>query len=334
MLLKDVSEYGLIEMIRKACSDGPGIVVGIGDDAAVLETDPQSRLVVTSDMLVEGVHFDLSFISAYQLGWKSLAVNLSDIAAMGGIPRFTLISLGLPDNTEVSFVEEFFRGFREIGEKFKTYLCGGDTVKSPSGMIISVTVLGSLEAGRVLTRSGARPGDLLAVTGVLGNSAAGLALLQKGILGRFSPEVEEELLKAHLEPVPRVQEGRFLITKGVASAVNDISDGLALEVKEIAEASGVGAVIYGHKIPVSEAAEAVAKFLKWDPLQWALGGGEDYELVFAFSPKNQRKLKELIQKGIPIVVIGEITAQKGEVYVEFSDKKRISLDTFGYDHFK
>ncbi|HAA89917.1 MAG: Thiamine-monophosphate kinase [Thermoanaerobacterales bacterium 50_218] len=330
MLLEDFSEPRLIQVIKNICPEGPGIIIGIGDDAAVLALEPGSRIVATSDMLVEGIHFDRNFISAYQLGWKSLAVNLSDVAAMGGTPRFALVSLGLTENTELHFVEDFYYGFKRIGEQFTTYLCGGDTVKSPSGIIVSVTVLGSIEAGKILTRSGARPGDLVAVTGVLGSSAAGLALFQKGILGRFSPEVEEELKKAHLEPLPRVREGQILLARDIATAANDISDGLAVEVREIAAASEVGAIIYGNKIPISKATVTVARFLGEDPLQWALGGGEDYELVFTFPPEKMGVLKEL---KIPVTIIGEIKEKEFGVFVDI-DGKMCNLEGYGYDHFK
>jgi thiamine-monophosphate kinase len=315
-------------------SKAEGIIVGIGDDAAVITLDPGKALVVTCDLLLEGVHFDLSYISPRQLGWKALAVNLSDIAAMGAEPRFSFLSLGLPPQTEIHFFDEFFQGYQALGDKFHTCLCGGDLVSSPLGLVINVTVVGQIEKSSVVTRAGAKPGNLLAVTGFPGGSAAGLALLKNGCLGKLPPSVEKELLKAHLEPFPRIHEGRLLALEHIASALNDISDGLAREVKEIAEASDVGAIIYGERLPLSEAVKFAGNYLKQDSVLWALSGGEDYELVFTLPPENQAKLEMLHKMGTPVTIIGEITGAKGVLYVELANRKRVSLDHFGYDHFK
>jgi len=335
--LEEISEYGLVQRIIKHFpSKSSRIVIGIGDDAAVLSLDPGKELVATCDLLIEGIHFDLRYITPRQLGWKALAVNLSDIAAMGAEPCFALVSLGLPHQTEVHFFDEFFQGFKTLGERFQTSLCGGDMVSSPRGLVVNVTVLGQIEASNVLTRAGAKPGDLLAVTGFLGSSAAGLALLKNDCLGKLPPEVEKELLKAHLEPFPRIQEGRFLALNHVASALNDVSDGLAREVKEIAEASGAGAIIYGQSLPLSEAVKCAGSYLKQDPVLWALNGGEDYELVFTFPPENQAKLEELRKMGkmgTPITIIGEITRARNVLYTELFHGRRVSLDRCGYDHF-
>ncbi|NPV28325.1 MAG: thiamine-phosphate kinase [Firmicutes bacterium] len=334
MRLEEISEYGLVQrIIQQFGTTGDGIVVGIGDDAAVLSLDPARELVATCDMLLEGAHFDLRWITPRQLGWKALAVNLSDIAAMGAEPRFSLVSLGLPPQTEVNFFEEFFQGFRTLGDRFRTLLCGGDIVSSPLGLVVNVTVLGQIEKPNVLTRSGAKPGDLLAVTGYPGSSAAGLALLMNNCLGKLPADVEGELLRAHLEPYPRVQEGRFLALERVASALNDVSDGLAREVREIAEASGVGAVIYAEKLPLSGAVKIAGAYLNRDPVFWALDGGEDYELVFTLAPENLVKLEELRKMGTPVAVIGEITDARNALYLELSGE-RINLEHFGYDHFR
>lgn len=312
----------------------PGILVGIGDDAAVLSVSPGKHLVASCDMLVEGVHFDLSYTTPRQLGWKALAVNLSDLAAMGAEPRFALLSLGLAGGTGIEFVEEFLDGLKLLGDQCQTVLCGGDTVRTTAGLVVNITVLGEVSSDEIITRSGARPGDLIAITGCPGRSAAGLSILKENAQGLLPPEICAKMLNAHLEPFPRLREGRLLAQRRIASALDDISDGLAKEVREIAEASGTGALLHAAALPEDDALQYAARALGQDPLTWILGGGEDYELVFTIPPDRMMELKQLrAPGGPPVTVIGEIVDQSDGVFLELAGSKRLQLNDLGYDHF-
>src|SRR3990170_3618157 len=224
MKLSELGEFGLIEKIRRSFSvKSPRAPLNIGDDAAALVVSPSSMLLATTDMLVEGVHFDLSSTDFYSLGWKSAAVNLSDIAAMGGVPRFCLVSLGIPASIAVERITEFYKGFHALTGAHKAVLVGGDTCLSRKGLVISITMLGEIEKTALITRSGARPGDRVFVTGPLGDSAAGLEILKKRGRGQGSRvkgqgakagEGEKKLVQKHLRPMPRVAAGRKLALSG------------------------------------------------------------------------------------------------------------------------
>jgi thiamine-monophosphate kinase len=339
MRLSDLGEFGLIQQIEKSfrtrSSRAP---LGIGDDAAALFVSPGKTLLATTDMLLEGVHFDLSYTDFYSLGWKSAAVNLSDIAAMGGVPRFCLTSLGIPEGITAEQISEFYRGFKALIRKHKVDLVGGDTCSSEVDLVISVTVLGEVEKKKMLTRAGARPGDRIFVTGALGDSAAGLELLQakgKGLRAKDSNVnsafriPHSALIKRHLRPVPRVETGRKLALSGCVTSLIDISDGLSSDLAHICEQSGVGADVYAEKIPFSKEIKAAAKYLKTIPLHYALAGGEDYELLFTVSPLKLKKFKTL---RIPAREIGLIT--RGEIDIIHGAGERRRLDPTGYNHFR
>ena len=334
-------ELGLIRRIAGLVGGpGPGVLRGIGDDTAVLEF-AGGRLLATVDMLVEGVHFDLSFITPWQLGRKALAVNLSDIAAMGGEPLFALVSLGLSGQVDEDFVEELYRGMVAMAETCGVGIVGGDTVRSPGGLIVDVAVLGRVAAP--LTRSGARPGDLVAVTGHLGASAAGLhwLLRQKerrpeAFVGAAGEDgAVRSVVRAHLEPVPRLREAAELTATGLVTAMIDISDGLASEANHIARESGVGMVIYAEAIPVASATREVARLLGADPLAWALAGGEDYELLLTCAPGSEERLRKAVAAtGTPLTFIGEVVpAERGVTLVGGGGTVR-ALEPAGYDHLR
>jgi thiamine-monophosphate kinase len=344
MNISDLGEFGLIRKIQKLSSQAsPNIVTGIGDDAAVLKTSPSALLLATTDMLIEGVHFDLTYTDYFSLGWKSAAVNLSDIAAMGGVPRFCLTSLGIPRTVNAEQVVKIYRGFNALMRRNQTVLVGGDTCASPSGLIISVTVLGETNKKNAITRAGAKPGDRIFVTGTLGDSAAGMEFLQlragsKGLAtsgqGHGSrvkgPAAREnKLVQRHLRPIPRIEWGRTIALSGCASAMIDISDGLSSDLAHICELSGVGAVIDSQSLPVSASLLKTSEKLKTSLLRYVLSGGEDYELLFTVTPSKVKKLRSF---NLPVTDVGTITTT-GRILMVDEHGAAKSLRPAGYDHF-
>ena len=313
--LKDLGEFGLIARIRERFTAPEG-VTGIGDDCAVLPQRDGRDTLVSTDMLVEGTHFLRDDITPYQLGWKSAAVNLSDIAAMGGKPTGTFLSLALPAGLESAWAEDFLRGYAELSERFGTPLLGGDTTASPDRICINVTVLGVCLSGCARTRSGARPGDLVCVTGTLGDSAAGL----KAILAGVERDADvQALVDRHYLPMPRVTEGLRLAAIAGVHAMMDISDGIGSDLRHILEASGAGAEIDIRKLPLSPALRRVCARPGWDAVELAVCGGEDYELLFTMDPE--------VSSDVPHTVIGRITEGSRLVW---SGAER---DFRGFDHF-
>ena len=311
---------------------GPGVVAGVGDDAAVLRTGGGRDLLVTADMLVEQVHFDLSFSAFRDLGYKALAVNLSDLAAMGGRPENYLVSLALPPHFNMEDMEDLYRGMDEAGRPYKACLVGGDTVASPGPLVISVTLLGGAARGKAVLRSGAAPGDGLYVTGTLGDSAAGLEILKAGRRFESGDTGAEYLVRRHLRPEARVKAGRLLGGKGLASAMIDISDGIASDVRHITEQSGCGAEINLDALPLSD--ELLSFAGRKNAVKYALGGGEDYELLFAARPGADDALRTAGKAaGIAITRVGAITGGEG-VFAAGSKGLRKPLRGRGYEHFR
>lgn len=339
MNVSEIGEFGLIRsIIASLPRQDSGLLVGIGDDAAVWKSHPQPT-IATADLLLEGIHFDLRLITWYELGWKALAANLSDIAAMGGVPSYALVALGIGPDMSVEAVQEIYRGMVGVGSRFGTCVAGGDVARSPGGVLVAVTVLGhALEVPApkakrgtcVLTRSAARPGDLVAVTGDVGSSRAGLATLQAGM--QLKPDTETLLRLAHLKPCPRVKEGQALLRAGVRAAM-DISDGTAGDLAKMCQASGVGARIWLDKLPVLSEVKASFPDLYQD---FALYGGEDYELLFAAPASVVEKAAHLIleETGTAVTVIGEVTSESiGRVLLIDSTGAQRSAEAGGYDHF-
>jgi len=312
------SEIQIIEDIRKWCTHrSRDVIKGIGDDTAVIRMGNKS-LLITSDMMLEGVHFDLSLITPFQLGYKFLAINISDIHAMGGVPSYFFISLGLPESTTNRFIKELYSGIIKIAERYDINIVGGDTCRSVSGLVLSGTLIGY--GKRIIRRSGARVGDRIYVTGTLGDSSAGLYLLKrrrKRIYNLSSKIAEVNLMKRHLLPEPvSISE-----SKGI-NAMIDISDGLLIDLWRMCDESRVGAVIYKEKIPLSEGLRKVCRKFRLDPYSYALKGGEDYVLLFT-SPEESRK---------DAYCIGEIV-KKGRYIIDEKNKK-IRMRPEGYDHFR
>lgn len=327
MRLSAVGEFGLIDLIKKnTIYDHTTVCCGIGDDAAVLNPTGGLLQLATTDMLVQDVHFSLATIDPWQLGFKALAVNISDIAAMGGIPRHALISLALPQTADVSFVEQLYAGMKALAAKHAVNIVGGDTVSSPGVVVINVTVLGEVERDRVVYRAGALAGDWLVVSGTLGDSAGGLQILRDQLFIDGEP-----LVQAHLLPEPQVALGRICGRHRV-HALNDISDGLASEVHEICTASGCGAVIYQEQLPLSRELRALAARTGKAAAEYALYGGEDYQLLFAAPPETVREIMQE-NPAVKLTVVGETTAKEKAVMLVDESGRRIPLLAKGYNHF-
>jgi thiamine-monophosphate kinase len=323
MRLKDLGERRLIAWIRRHTPHArPDVILGIGDDAAILRVP--KALLLTQDLLVEDVDFRRALHPPRLLGRKALNVNLSDIAAMGGRPLHALLGLALPGAIGQAWLGEFMAGFREAASQARVVLAGGD-VSAAARILISVTVTG--EGRRFVTRSGAEPGDLLFASGTLGDAAMGLRLLEQGLKPRRNGSTRR-LFKAFLDPAPRLELGRLLAQRNLATAMIDISDGLAVDLFHICEESEVGAELELTKLPISRALARVAS----RPLDMALGGGEDFELLFTVRPANFSRLRRLGRR-FKLTEVGRITAGKRIVAIDASGNKR-PLKIKGYEHFR
>ncbi len=322
----DAGERALIERIRERVPPAdPSLVIGIGDDAAVAAPDRGALQVLTTDALVEGIHFDRRFSTPADIGYKALAVNVSDIAAMGGTSRFALLSLMLPDETTVTDVDELLDGLIQLAKQLRVGLAGGNITRSPGPLIVDVTVIGSVRPRRILTRAGGRPGDDLYVTGRIGAAAAGLSWLhqQSGIAGslRLTGNVPRpkphddgigECIARYCRPEPRARLGAILGRTRAASACMDLSDGLADAVAQISTASQTGALIDAALLPLHASAQAWFVERTDDAITAAVAGGDDYELLFAVPPKRRSRLRSVWHdaRGVPITRIGALTGDR------------------------
>ncbi|MDY6911080.1 MAG: thiamine-phosphate kinase [Chloroflexota bacterium] len=330
MKVHELGEFDLIRMLNEIVNNGgagscaiPDLLIGIGDDATAWRTDATVQLG-TTDILIQDVHFSVKTTSWHDLGWKALAANISDIAAMGGTPTYALVSLGLPPDIEADHIAELYLGIAEIAKEFNMAIAGGDISKSPM-IVISPSVIGQVGRGQLLTRSGAMPGDCIAVTGYLGSSAAGLKMAHGQLV--FKPEIASVLNEAHLRPYPRVSEGQTLAKYGVKAAI-DISDGLIADLGHICEMSKVGAMIRLMDVPIHPTVRTAFEDVAFD---LALTGGEDYELLFT----APLEMIESVSASIPITVIGEITEDKsGKVLVLDEDGNAIDWSRGGWEHFR
>lgn len=335
MKVSELGQFGLIDLLAKMIEEARDdqaeawkqLIKGVGDDCAVWQGNPAHQLAKV-DCQVQGVHFNLDIISWEDLGWKSLAVNLSDIAAMGGLPRYALVSLGLPPDTEVEDAVSLYRGILKLAKQSGSAVVGGNT-SSSSVIFVDVCVIGitANPESRYLTRSAARPGDLIAVTGWLGSAAAGLEMLTRKL--EFDPALMRYLKQAFAQPQPRLKEGLLLVEKGVRSGM-DISDGLISDLDHICQSSHVGALIQVEKLPIwPEVKTAFGPRAR----QMALSGGEDYQLLFTAPAAVVENVSR--SSTCPISVIGEITADKACQIVLIDEKgRRLKPRNSGWDHFK
>lgn len=325
MNLNEIGEFGLIEKLRAKLKNRGAVRLGIGDDAALLES--LRAPLVTTDCLVEGVHFRRDWTSARSLGIKAIAVNVSDIAAMGGKPVAAFVSLALGARDDLAFVEELYDGMESACQLYDLTLCGGDVSRSPNALFLNVTVVGELASTRApLLRSGAQSGDAILVTGTLGDSAAGLALLQndensareKSASTRnavsLSDAARDLLLQCHFEPTARLREieAALQIAPTAIHAALDLSDGIAGDAAHIARTSSVSLRIETARLPLSEACREAARVLARDAKNWALFGGEDYELLLCVAPEKAEQIAREITRatGTRATVIGHCVADE------------------------
>ena len=302
-ILKEIGEIGLIERIAKQVRCDRSVVKSIGDDTAVIKWTSAKHLLFTCDMTIEDVHFRRRQATPFQIGWKALGRNISDIAAMGGLPKYALVSIGLDPRLPVKFAEGIFAGMNALAKKFKINIVGGDTVRSEK-LVIDISLIGEVEKGRLVLRNGARCGDAIFVTGFIGGSIKG----------------------KHLNFIPRLNEARALVRNFRVNSMIDISDGLLLDLGRVLEASKVGAVIYEDLIPVSKEADSFDK---------AVTDGEDFELLFTLAPKEaERFMKNYLSKlDIPVSLIGEVTSKKCGYRLISNDWKEKQITKKGFLHF-
>jgi thiamine-monophosphate kinase len=329
--VSDVGERALIERIRCRVPAAPAaLVVGIGDDAAVVAPDRGSLQVLTTDALVEGVHFDRRFSSPADIGYKALAVNASDVASMGGTPRFALLSLMLPEQLLLGDLDGLFDGLLQMAAECGVALAGGNITRSPGPLVLDVTAIGSVKPRKILTRGGGRPGDALYVTGQIGAAAAGLEWLRSATprgeneagdasstgmvrpVERPSDPGMAECVVRHCRPEPRVRIGALLGRNRAASACMDLSDGLADAVTQMACAGATGARLDAAAIPVHPQAAAWFSAAGRDPVAAAMAGGDDYELLFAVPRRSRGRLRAVVReaRGVRVTCIGELTADR------------------------
>lgn len=329
----DIGEFGLIARLTSMLPRPANVIVGVGDDAAVLRLSSGQIVVATCDMFVEGVHFDLATCSASQVGWRAMTASLSDIAAMGCRPLFATISIGVPRDTLVGMIEQIYGGLTDAARAQAVAIVGGDTVRSPAAIVLDVAAFGEPVADRYLTRSGARDGDLIAVTGYPGQAAAGLEIILSS--ARFGERGDEALVRAHLEPQARVEHGLFLAQIDAVTTAIDLSDGVVQDLGHICEMSKLGGLIDVQKLPISSPLSDYCERNSKNPIDMCLSGGEDYEVLFTIRKDREEPFiagwRERFD--IPVTVIGYMTAEFDGV--QFRDGDRIVLShRAGYDHFR
>ena len=319
MQIKNIGgEFGLIDRIsRNIRLYSKDVAVGIGDDAAVLRYNKNNYMLFTTDMLVEKDHFSLKYSTPLQIGMKAIEQNVSDLAAMGGIPKYAVVSLALPNEISVEFIDGLYKGINKKSKKYKIDIVGGNITHSKE-IVINVALIGLVEKKYLTLRSGAKIGDLIFCSGDAGKSTAGLELLRHNKNGKS--------IKKHLEPECRLELARKLVKVGINSMI-DVSDGVASEVRHICDESKVGAVIYADKIPISKNTINDAKKVGKDAVDFALYGGEDFELVFT---ANKTKLNEL--KKYDVKAIGEVVDRKNGIKL-IRNNKKTNIES-GFDHFK
>jgi thiamine-monophosphate kinase len=329
----ELSEDELVAAISRLLSNGePGVVIGPGDDAAVVE--PRSgELVLTTDLLVEGVHFERGAIGARDLGSRAITVNVSDIAAMAASPRYAIVGLAVPADVGAAWVMELYGGMRETCREHALALVGGDTSQAEL-VVVSVAVVGEVAPGRAIMRSGARPGDRIVVTGALGAAAGGLALARASPSRALSEPWARALLEALARPVARVGEAQVLARSG-ATAMIDLSDGLTKDLSRLCRASGVGARVTLGAVPVAESLSEGADALGLDALELALSGGEDYELLATMPAGGVDTARNAIRDGFGTALadVGEIVEGSGLIAVD-AQGHASALEPAGWDHFR
>ncbi len=335
MRVSALGEFPLIDRLERIVAiERPDIIVGIGDDVAVLAGEGDELILATVDSQVENVHFLRDVITPRQLGRRSLAINLSDIAAMGGKAQHALVSLALPADLEVAWVEELYRGLRQEGDRFGVAVVGGNVARSLEGVFIDVCVLGRVDRRHLMLRSGARPGDRVLVTGQLGDSAAGLIAVRRRDLPLTASE-REMLLDRFLTPTPRLPEGAVIAGSGLATAMIDVSDGISSDVGHVCDRSQTGVRLRAERLPISRAARRVAELTDRPAWRLALEPSDDYELCFTAPPEAAEELTAAVQRetGTPVTAIGEILPGEEARWLVLEDGQEVVLEPKGWQHF-
>jgi thiamine-monophosphate kinase len=335
MKISEIGEFGLIERIAaRLPSYRADVRAAIGDDLAVLGWDVETYQLATCDIQVEGAHFLMDTITAAQLGRRVAAINLSDIAAKGGTPEHFLVSLALRPDMEVEWLEQLYDGLGEEASRYGADIVGGNVSRTEGPLIVDVFLLGRVRQEEVLLRSGAGVGDLVLVTGWLGDATAGRVLLEGEVSGMDAGE-GRRLVDAHLTPTPRIKEGRIVCESRRATSMIDLSDGLASDVGHICDQSGVGVRLWADRLPVSEGARKVFRHLRREDWELALGGGEDYELCFTVPSRAHRDLAEAVERetGTQVTCVGEVLEERAGRWLVLPDGRETALESLGWDHF-
>ena len=334
MNLRDIGEFGFIKRISRGCLIRPqNVIKAIGDDAAAFIPAPGQVILVTTDLLVERIHFLRDATSGFNLGHKALSVNLSDIAAMGGIAREAFISIAVPDNCPIEYLEDLYNGIKRLAAEFDVNLLGGDTTRSKADLIINISVVGYAFEKEILYRNTAQHGDIICTTGFLGDSRAGFHLIINDI--KADSNELKALLDAHVIPKPYLREGKFFALQDGVHAAIDVSDGLSSDIGHIAEESDVGIRLYSEKIPVSNNLIKFCARFNFDPVEYALAGGEDYTLLCTVSPDKADHIAANYLKRFrnPLYQIGEIT-DSGKMELILSNGQIRFFTPSGWDHFQ
>lgn len=331
MKLKDIGEFGFIKRIESGCLiRDKNVIRGIGDDCCVFKTSGEMASLLTTDMLVEKIHFLLGAIPPYELGRKSLAVNLSDIAAMGGTPREAVISIAIPDRVDLAILDGVYDGMKSMAKEFEVNLLGGDTTSSPEHLVINIALVGEATEDEILYRSGAMVGDVIFLTGPVGSSAAGLDILLKG------REIEgwKDLIDAHHDPYPHVKAGRIIASMKVANSLIDVSDGVAADLGHICTESKLGAILEEKMIPTTEQFRDYCKKYHEDPRHLSLHIGEDYVLLGTVVAEGATDLRKTLEsEGCEFYPVGRTVAEPG-LKLKTSDDSLEIMGANGWDHFR
>lgn len=342
-----IGEFGLIDRIQSLtnfsvddASLHENLVKGISDDAAVFRPTQGKVQLLTTDAFVEGVHFDLTFTSMKHLGWKAMVANFSDLAAMGAIPRYATFTVSLPKKISVEMVEELYAGATHACKTYSCLLVGGDTTTSLTNMMLSVTVTGEADEHHVRYRSGAQAGDYLCVTGHLGASIGGLKILQREKerfsqahdVAAFQPNLEPyaAAIEKHLVPKPRFDISKILTHQVKIGAMIDVSDGLSSEIHHLCQSSSVGAAIFEHNLPIDQLTQQIASEFSDSPIEYALHGGEEYELLFTINDDEFAKLDALTND---VSILGRVTEQQKGIMLVHENGEQVALQLGGWNHF-
>ena len=332
--IAELGEFGLIARLTAGLPRSADVILGVGDDAAILDIGGDELLVATCDAQVEDTHFRLRYMNPHDIGRRALAVNVSDVAAMGGSPRYALISLMLPPTLDVAILDGIYAGLQAEAAQFGVAIVGGNIARNTERLIIDITLLGTVMQERILRRDMAKPADAVMVTGSLGSSAAGLLVSEdEHLAAKIPPEDRERVLAALRRPTPRVAAGQWLAEQGVITAM-DVSDGLAADISHICDASSVGVDIEAESLPIEPAAVTIASLAGREPQDLALFGGEDYELLFTAPEDRADALsQELLRaKGVKATRIGKI--REGSARTLFRKGTAVPLISTGWDHLR